>query len=72
FIEPTIFTGVDNDSELAQEEIFGPVLAVIPFDTEEDAIRMGNGTRYGLAAGLWTRDLNRAMRVSRAMRAGSV
>lgn len=72
FIEPTIFADVDNVSDLAQEEIFGPVLAVIPFDTEADAIRMANGTRYGLAAGLWTRDLNRALRVSRAMRAGSV
>ncbi len=72
FIEPTIFSGVDNSSELAQEEIFGPVLAVIAFDTEQEAIEVANGTRYGLAAGLWTRDLNRAMRVSRAMRAGSV
>jgi aldehyde dehydrogenase (NAD+) len=72
FIEPTIFAGVDNDSDLAQEEIFGPVLAVIPFDTEEEAVRMANGTRYGLAAGIWTRDLNRALRVSRAMQAGSV
>lgn len=72
FIEPTIFADVDNRSELAQEEIFGPVLAVIPFDTEAEAIRLANDSRYGLAAGLWTRDLNRAMRVSRAMQAGSV
>ena len=72
FIEPTIFSGVDPASNLAQEEIFGPVLAVIPFDTEEEAIRIANGTRYGLAAGLWTRDLGRALRVSRAMQAGSV
>lgn len=72
FIEPTIFTDVHNDSDLAQEEIFGPVLAVIPFDTEEEAIRLANGTRYGLAAGIWTRDLSRAMRVSSAMQAGSV
>jgi len=72
FIEPTIFTDVDNSSELAQDEIFGPVLAVIPFDTEEEAIRLANDSRYGLAAGLWTRDLARAMRVSRCMQAGSV
>ena len=72
FIEPTIFTQVDNTSPLAQEEIFGPVLAVIPFDTEEEAISLANDSRYGLAAGLWTQDLSRAMRVSRAMQAGSV
>lgn len=72
FIEPTIFSDVDPASELAQEEIFGPVLAVIPFDTEAEAIRIANGTRYGLAAGIWTRDLGRALRVSRAMQAGSV
>ncbi|MBV6305689.1 aldehyde dehydrogenase [Candidimonas humi] len=72
FVEPTIFTDVDNSSHLAQEEIFGPVLAIIPFDTEEEAVRLANDSRYGLAAGLWTRDLSRAMRVSRAMQAGSV
>lgn len=72
FIEPTIFADVDNASHLAQEEIFGPVLAIIPFDTEDDAIRMANDSRYGLASGLWTRDLNRALRVSRAMQSGTV
>lgn len=72
FVEPTIFRDVDNASTLAQEEIFGPVLSVIPFETEEDAIRIGNDTRYGLAAGIWTTSLNRAMRVSKAIRAGSV
>jgi aldehyde dehydrogenase (NAD+) len=72
FVEPTIFTDVHNSSHLAQEEIFGPVLAIIPFDTEEEAVRLANDSRYGLAAGLWTRDLSRAMRVSRAMQAGSV
>ena len=72
FIEPTIFADVDNASHLAQEEIFGPVLAIIAFDTEADAIRMANDSRYGLAAGLWTRDLNRALRVSRAMQSGTV
>ncbi|OWT75526.1 carnitine dehydratase [Achromobacter sp. HZ28] len=72
FIQPTIFSDVDNASHLAQEEIFGPVLAIIPFDTEEEAIRLANDSRYGLAAGLWTRDLARAMRVSRSLLAGSV
>lgn len=72
FIEPTVFADVSNDSELAQEEIFGPVLAVIPFDTEEQAIAMANNSRYGLAAGIWSRDINRVMRVSRSMQAGSV
>jgi len=72
FIEPTIFANVDNRSELAQEEIFGPVLAIIPFDTEAEAIAIANDTRYGLAAGIWSRDVARVMRVSRAIRAGSI
>jgi (Z)-2-((N-methylformamido)methylene)-5-hydroxybutyrolactone dehydrogenase len=72
FVEPTIFSDVHNGMSIAQEEVFGPVLSIIPFDTEEEAIRIANDTRYGLAAGLWTRDLNRAMRVSRSLRAGSV
>jgi acyl-CoA reductase-like NAD-dependent aldehyde dehydrogenase len=72
FIEPTIFSDVDNRSHLAQEEIFGPVLAIIPFDTEDEAIRLANDSRYGLAAGIWSRDLGRVMRVSRAMQCGSV
>jgi aldehyde dehydrogenase (NAD+) len=72
FVQPTIFRDVQNTMELAQEEIFGPVLSVIPFDTEEQAIQIGNDTKYGLAAGIWTTNLNRAMRVSKAIRAGSV
>ena len=72
FIEPTIFTEVDNRMRIAQEEVFGPVLAIIPFDTEEDAIRIGNDTRYGLAAGVWTTNLSRALRVSREIHAGTV
>ncbi|UOD49504.1 aldehyde dehydrogenase [Orrella daihaiensis] len=72
FVEPTIFKDVDNASVLAQEEIFGPVLSVIPFGSEEEAIAIGNNTRYGLAAGIWTTNLNRAMRVSKALHAGSV
>lgn len=72
FVQPTIFRDVQNTMDLAQEEIFGPVLSVIPFDTEEQAIEIGNDTKYGLAAGIWTQNLNRAMRVSKAIRAGSV
>jgi aldehyde dehydrogenase (NAD+) len=72
FIEPTIFADIDNRSELAQEEIFGPVLAIIPFDTEAEAIAIANDTRYGLAAGIWSRDISRVMRVSKAIQAGSV
>ncbi|HEX4376155.1 MAG TPA: aldehyde dehydrogenase [Steroidobacteraceae bacterium] len=72
FIRPTVFADVRNDMELAQEEIFGPVLAVIPFDDEEHAVRLANETRYGLAAGVWTENLSRALRVSRALRAGQV
>lgn len=72
FIEPTIFTDVDNRSHLAQEEIFGPVLAIIPFDTEAQAIQMANDSRYGLAAGIWSRDLARVLRVSKALQCGSI
>jgi aldehyde dehydrogenase (NAD+) len=72
FIEPTVFAHVDNRSELAQEEIFGPVLAAIPFETEEEAIAIANDSRYGLAAGIWSRDIGRVMRVSRSLQAGSI
>jgi acyl-CoA reductase-like NAD-dependent aldehyde dehydrogenase len=72
FIEPTVFGDVDNRSELAQEEIFGPVLAAIPFETEEEAIAIANDSRYGLAAGIWSRDIGRVMRVSRSLQAGSI
>ena len=72
FHEPTIFTGVRNDMRIAQEEIFGPVMGILPFSTEEDAYRIANDVSYGLAAGVWTNDLNRAQRASRALKAGTV
>jgi aldehyde dehydrogenase (NAD+) len=72
FVEPTIFTGVRNDMRIAQEEIFGPVLAVIPFEDEQDAIRIGNDIRFGLAAAVWTRDLRRAMLVTDKLKAGTI
>jgi acyl-CoA reductase-like NAD-dependent aldehyde dehydrogenase len=72
FVEPTIFTDVRNDMRVAQEEIFGPVLSVIKFRDEEDAIRIGNDTIYGLAAGVWTQSLRRAMHMSDKLRAGTV
>lgn len=72
FVEPTVFTGVDNAMPLAQQEVFGPVLAVIPFDDEEEAVALANDSRYGLAAGVWTQDLARGLRVSEAVEAGTV
>ncbi len=72
FVEPTIFTNVTNSMRIAQEEVFGPVLAVIPFDDEEDAIRIGNDVAYGLAAGVWTRSLHRAMVMTDRLKAGTV
>ncbi|MBM3266688.1 MAG: aldehyde dehydrogenase family protein [Candidatus Sericytochromatia bacterium] len=70
FLEPTIFDDVTPAMRIAREEIFGPVLSVVPFDTEEDAIRIANDTEYGLAAGVWTQDITQAHRVVRELRAG--
>ncbi|XIH57247.1 aldehyde dehydrogenase (plasmid) [Priestia aryabhattai] len=72
FVRPTIFAEVTNSMKIAQEEIFGPVLCVIPFDTEEEVIKMANDSIYGLGAGLWTKDVSRANRVAKKLEAGMV
>jgi len=72
FVEPTLFDDVDPQSRIAQEEIFGPVLSVMAVDDEETAIEVANGTEYGLAAYVWTRDVARAVRVAKAIEAGQV
>jgi acyl-CoA reductase-like NAD-dependent aldehyde dehydrogenase len=72
FIEPTIFAGVSNRMKIAREEIFGPVLSVIPFKSVEEGIAQGNSTTYGLAAAVWTRDVAKALKAAKAIRAGTV
>jgi aldehyde dehydrogenase (NAD+) len=72
FVEPTIFTGVDNGMRIAQEEVFGPVLSVIRFETEDEAVQIANDSRYGLGAGVWTRDIGRAFRMSERIESGTV
>jgi aldehyde dehydrogenase (NAD+) len=72
FVPPTVYTGVRNDMRIAQEEVFGPVLVVIPFDTDDEAIAIANDSPYGLVAGVWTRDISRALRVAAEIEAGQV
>jgi aldehyde dehydrogenase (NAD+) len=72
FVQPTVFTDVKNSMRIAREEIFGPVAAAIPFKDENDAIFQGNDTTYGLAAAVWTKDISRAHKIARALKAGTV
>ena len=72
FYQPTIFVDVANDMRIAQEEVFGPVLAVIGFDTEDEAVAIANDTRFGLAAGVWTASMRRALAMADRIRAGTV
>ncbi|NLC23895.1 aldehyde dehydrogenase family protein [Oxalobacter vibrioformis] len=72
FVEPTIFTGVEHEMRISQEEIFGPVASVIPFEDEADAVRIANGTAFSLAAGVWSADITRVHQVAHELRAGTV
>ena len=72
FVEPTIFYDVDNSATIAREEIFGPVMAVIPFEDEADALRIANDTPYGLAAAVWSRDIFKCLRMVKRLQAGIV
>ena len=72
FVEPTIFTGVRNDMRIAQEEVFGPVLSVIPFKDDEEALAIGNDIVYGLASGVWTQNIGRAITMAEKLKAGMV
>jgi betaine-aldehyde dehydrogenase len=70
YLLPTVFDNVANDMRICREEIFGPVVSIVPFDTEADAVRMANDTPYGLSGSIWSRDIGRALRVARGVQAG--
>ena len=72
YVQPTVFSEVTPEMTIAQEEIFGPVLVIMPYDDEEDAIRIANDTQYGLAGGVWSGDEERAKRVARRIRTGQI
>ena len=72
FVPPTVFADVDNDATIAREEIFGPVMSVIPFSAVDEVVAMSNDNEYGLAAAVWTNDIKKALRTARALRAGIV
>jgi aldehyde dehydrogenase (NAD+) len=72
FVPPTVFANVRDDMRIAQEEIFGPVISAIPFKDVDDLIRRANSTMFGLGSGVWTRDVSKAHRLAKAIRAGSV
>jgi acyl-CoA reductase-like NAD-dependent aldehyde dehydrogenase len=72
YLMPTVFDGVANDMRIATEEIFGPVVSIIPFDTEEEALRLANATPYGLSGSIWSRDIGRALRTAKGLQAGVI
>ena len=72
YLLPTVFDGVDNDMRIAREEIFGPVVSIIAFDTEEEALRLANATPYGLSGSIWSRDIGKALRAAKALQAGVI
>jgi acyl-CoA reductase-like NAD-dependent aldehyde dehydrogenase len=72
FVPPTIFADVTNDARIAREEIFGPVMSVIPFSDPDEVVRLANDNEYGLAAAVWTRDIKKAINTAKALRAGIV
>ena len=72
YLMPTVFDGVSNDMRIAREEIFGPVVSIIPFDTEEEALRLANATPYGLSGSIWSRDIGKALRAAKALQSGVI
>jgi acyl-CoA reductase-like NAD-dependent aldehyde dehydrogenase len=72
YLMPTVFDNVRNDMRIAREEIFGPVVGIIPFDTEEEAIRLANETPYGLSGSVWSRDIGRALRTAKGIKSGVI